>query len=80
MSAAPFTDFASVPLVCSVQDAARVLNIGASTLYRRLEAGKFVPGLMPRNRQEPWQFSKKKLQDYVEGGYAMQLVRRSRAS
>lgn len=76
MNRAPFTAWADVPLVCGVDDAARVLNKGVSTLYRQLEAGRFVPGVMPRNGQEPWQFSKKKLQDYVEGGYAMQVVRR----
>lgn len=76
MNREPFTEWSTVPLVCGVEDAARVLNRGVSTLYRQLEAGKFVPGLMPRDGQEPYQFSKKKLQDYVEGGYALQLVRR----
>lgn len=79
MNREPFTDWASVPLVCGVDDAARVLNKGLSTLYRKLEAGKHVPGLMPRDGQEPYQFSKKKLQDYVEGGYVNFSVVRRRA-
>lgn len=79
MNREPFTDWAAVPLVCGVEDAARVLNKGLSTLYRKLEAGEFVPGVMPRNGQEPWRFSKKKLQDYVEGGYA-NFARLKRAS
>lgn len=70
----PFTDFSQVPLVCGIEDAARVLNTSPRSLYRKLEAGKFVPGVMPREgKTSPWQFSKKKLQDYVEGGYANQL-------
>ena len=73
----PFTSFDDVPIVCSVEDAARVLNVSASYLYRRLTAGQFVPGLMPRDGQAPYQFSKKKLQDYVEGGYALQVRRRA---
>lgn len=78
MNREAFTDWASVPLVCGVKDAARVLNRGVSTLYRQLEAGEFVPGVMPRHGQEPWEFSKKKLQEYVEGGYAkFSVVRRA---
>lgn len=76
MNRNPVTDWSQLPLVCGVHDAARALNRSASKLYRQLEAGEFVPGVMPRKGQEPYQFSKKKLQDYVDGGYAMQLVRR----
>lgn len=72
----PFTDFADVPVVCTVQDAARVLNRSTSWLYRKLEAGDYVPGVMPRDDHEEWRFSKKALQNYIEGGYLN--ARRSR--
>lgn len=76
----PFTSFDQVPIVCGIADAARVLNTSTRSLYRKLEAGKFVPGVMPRDgKTSPWQFSKKKLQDYVEGGYAQMRVVRRRA-
>lgn len=70
MNRAPFTDWDAVPLVMNVKDAARCLNKSPSWLYRKLESGAHVPGLMPRDNHEEWQFSKKKLRDYVEGGYA----------
>lgn len=69
MNRAPFTDWDSAPLVMGVADAARCLNKSASWLYRKLESGAHVPGLMPRDGHEEWQFSKKKLREYVEGGY-----------
>lgn len=65
----PFTNWDEVPLVCGVEDAAKVLNLGASTLYRQLERNEYVPGLMPRAGREPWRFSKAKLRDYIDGGY-----------
>jgi hypothetical protein len=72
MNRNPATDWDSKPLVMGVRDAAECLNKSTSWLYRKLEAGKHVPGLMPRDGTEEWQFSKKKLRDYVEGGYATQ--------
>jgi hypothetical protein len=70
MNSSPFTDWDSVPIVCGVKDAARVLNRSTSWLYRKLESGAHVPGLMPREGSDcEYQFSKKRLKDFVEGGY-----------
>lgn len=76
-AASPFSDWHDVPLVCSVKDAARVLNRSTKYLYRRLESGAHMPGLMPREGQQTYRFSRKKLQEYVEGGYAT-MIRRKR--
>jgi hypothetical protein len=71
MNRDPFVDWDSVPIVMGVKDAARVLNRSTSWLYRKLESGAHVPGLMPREGSDcEYQFSKKKLRDYLEGGYA----------
>lgn len=72
-----FTNWDDVPLVATVQDAARVLNTSPTTIYRRLEAGKYVPGAMPREGKERYRFSKKKLREFVEGGYARMRVRKA---
>lgn len=75
-----FTDFADVPLVCSIDDAARVLNISVRTIRRRLSRGEYVPGVMPRHGREPWQFSKPVLRHFVEGGYANPRIVRRRSA
>jgi hypothetical protein len=69
MNSSPFTDWDSVPIVCGVKDAARVLNRSTSWLYRKLESGAHVPGLMPRENGEEYTFSKSALKTWVEGGY-----------
>jgi hypothetical protein len=70
MNRNPATDWDAKPLVMGVKDAAECLNRSASWLYRKLESGAHVPGLMPRDGSErEWQFSKKRLKDWVEGGY-----------
>jgi hypothetical protein len=70
MNRDPFHDWDSVPIVCGVKDAARVLNRSTSWLYRKLERGEHVPGLMPRDGSDcEYQFSKSALKTWVEGGY-----------
>lgn len=73
----PFKNWDDVPLVATVQDAARTLNTSPTTLYRKLEAGEFVPGVLPRKGKERYRFSKKKLREFVEGGYAQMRVRKA---
>lgn len=77
MNRNPVTNWDELPLVLGVKDAARCLNKSSHWLYRKLESGAHVPGLMPRDGNEEWQFSKKKLREYVEGGYAVNFRRHS---
>jgi hypothetical protein len=69
MNRNPATNWDEFPLVMGVKDAARVLNRSTSWLYRKLERGEHVPGLMPREGGEEYTFSKKALRDWTEGGY-----------
>jgi hypothetical protein len=70
MNRNPATNWDEFPLVMGVNDYARARNKSVSWVYRKLEAGVHLPGLMPRDGNEEWAFSKKKLRDYLEGGYA----------
>lgn len=63
-----FTDWASVPLVCGMRDTCKVLNLSRETIQQRLKDGTMQPAPMPRlGRNHQW--SKKTLQQYVDGGY-----------
>jgi hypothetical protein len=69
MNSHPATNWDELPVVMGVKDAARVFNKSTSWLYRKLESGQHMPGLMPRDGSEEYTFSKKRLRDFVEGGY-----------
>lgn len=68
----PFTTWDDVPLVCSKQQAAAVLNISVRSIESRLADGTMAPAPMPRTKggKEAWKWSKSVLKTYVEGGYA----------
>jgi len=66
MTRPPFTDWADVPLVCRVDEAARTLNRSRRAIERDLAAGTMTPA--PRRRQsarEPWTWSKADLMAHV---------------
>jgi len=71
-----FTSWEQMPLVGTIEDAARALNTSVRTIRRRLARGEHVPGVMPRRGQEPWQFSKQALQRYLDGGYVRVMQRK----
>lgn len=78
---APFTDWAAVPLVCNITTTALILNTSRTSINRALKAGTMIPAPMPRLAGGKWQWSKKVLQQYVDGGYqAMRISRRRRAA
>lgn len=71
----PFTDWATVPLVCDRETTARVLNTSVRSIDRRLQLGTMQPAPMPRmGRRVLW--SKAILQQFVDGGYQKVAVRR----
>lgn len=69
MNRNPATNLDDFPLEMSVKDYARARNKSVSWVYRKLEAGVHLPGLMPRDGKE-WMFSKTALRDFLAGGYA----------
>jgi hypothetical protein len=70
---APFTDWASVPLVCNKTTVARVLNVSPRWIDEQLAAGTMLPAPMPRQGGK-WQWSKAILQKYIDGGYQQMRV------
>lgn len=80
-SGAPFTDWSTVPLVCDLATTAKVLNVSPRWIEDRLRDGVMMPAPMPRHRGK-WQWSKKVLQSYVDGGYQQLHIapRRRKAS
>lgn len=71
----PFTDWASVPLVCNKATTARVLGISQTSITRALKLGTMQPAPMPRLAGGKWQWSKAVLQSYIDGGYQHMRVR-----
>lgn len=75
------TEWSQVPLVCSLETTARVLNTSPASIYRALKLGTMIPQPMPRVAGGKWQWSKKVLQSYIDGGYqTMRVQRRKRAA
>lgn len=72
---APFTDWASVPLVLNKTTVARVLNVSPRWIDEQLAAGTMLPAPMPRLGGGKWQWSKAVVQSYVDGGYQSMRVR-----
>ncbi|MGE3273838.1 MAG: hypothetical protein AB7O67_01915 [Vicinamibacterales bacterium] len=66
----PFARWDDVPLVCRIEDTARVLNRSRRSIERDLERGTMNPQPMPRTtKREPLRWSRAVLQEFVEGGY-----------
>lgn len=81
MTAPPFTDWDSVPLVCDITTTARVLGRSRRCIYDDLADGTMLPAPLPRRHDTHggrWQWSKVALQRYLEGGY-LRVVQRKRA-
>ncbi|HYC00439.1 MAG TPA: hypothetical protein VEC57_14980 [Candidatus Limnocylindrales bacterium] len=67
----PFTSWDDVPLICHIDDVARVLQRSVTTIYREVRAGTMVPPPLPRSgRTTPLEWRKVDLQNWYEGGYA----------
>lgn len=64
------TDWNQVPLVCSIEITAQVLNLSRTSIKRALKLGTMRPQPMPRLAGGKWQWSKAALQKYVDGGYS----------
>jgi len=66
--------------VCGIEEAAAYLGVSAKTIRRRITKGRYVPGLMPRHGQEPFEFSKSVLREHVNGAYTrLRVVTRRQA-
>lgn len=64
----PFTDWATVPLVCDKKLTAQVLGISTRSIDRMLKAGTMVPQPMPSDTNRLL-WSKAALKQYLDGGY-----------
>lgn len=68
MKLEPFTNWDDVPLVCEIEEAARVLRRSVKSIYRELQAGTMVPPPLPRaGKTTPFKWTKKALQEHLEG-------------
>lgn len=62
-----FTDWADVPLVAGLDEAARVLNRSTRAIERDLATGRMRPAPMPRpTPRAPWQWAKSALRRHVD--------------
>lgn len=66
-----YTSWDDVPLVCNIEETARVLGRSVRQIRRLLHLGMMSPRPMPRcgGKTSAFLWSKADLQTYLEGGY-----------
>lgn len=77
MKLSPFTDWADVPLSCSIEDVARLTRKSVTTIRRQVDAHLFHPMPMPRfGKTSPMLWSKDELMREFAGGHAERTNRK----